>query len=83
MENRQETLLREIRTLSFAAVETGLYLDAYPDDRNALAYYREITAQLREKTAAYEDAYAPLTLLGVKAEEHWEWTEGPWPWEVN
>lgn len=83
MENGKEKLLREIQILSFAAVETGLYLDAYPDNQEALAYFRKITAELREKTSAYEEAYGPLTPLGVRAEGRWEWTEGPWPWEEN
>ena len=77
----QEKLLSEIRTLSFALVEMNLYLDSYRTDSEALAYFRRVREELKEKTAAYEAAYGPLTVLGAKAEGVWDWTDTPWPWE--
>ena len=35
----KEKLLAEIRALSFALVETNLYLDSYPENAEALAYF--------------------------------------------
>lgn len=74
-------LLAEIRALSFALVETNLYLDSYPEDREALAYFRKLRRELAEKTAAYEAAYGPLTVMGATAEGSWDWVRTPWPWE--
>lgn len=74
-------LLAEIRALSFALVETNLYLDSYPEDREALAYFRKVRRELAEKTAAYEAAYGPLTVMGATAEGGWDWVRTPWPWE--
>ncbi len=80
MKNK-EKLLEEIRTLSFALVEMNLYLNSYREDKEALAYFRRVRDELREKTEAYEKAYGPLTVMGATAEGCWDWTEGPWPWE--
>lgn len=79
--NNGQKLLDEIRALSFVLTETQLYLDSYPDNRDALAYFRKIRKELAEKTAVYEDSYGPLTPLSSKAEENWDWVSGPWPWE--
>ena len=74
-------LLAEIRALSFALVETNLYLDSYPENSDALAYFRKVRRELAEKTAAYEAAYGPLTVMGALAEGSWDWITTPWPWE--
>lgn len=74
-------LLAEIRALSFALVETNLYLDSYPENSDALAYFRKVRRELAEKTAAYEAAYGPLTVMGALAEGSWDWVSTPWPWE--
>lgn len=74
-------LLGEIRALSFALVETNLYLDSYPENSDALAYFRKVRRELAEKTAAYEAAYGPLTVMGALAEGSWDWVSTPWPWE--
>lgn len=74
-------LLEEIRALSFALVETNLYLDSYPEDKEALAYFRRVRDELRAKTEAYERAFGPLTPMGATAENGWDWVETPWPWE--
>ena len=80
MKNR-EKLLSEIRALSFALVETNLYLGSYPENAEALAYFRMVRDELRAKTEAYERAYGPLTPMGATAEDRWDWVETPWPWE--
>lgn len=79
--NNRDKLLAEIRALSFALVETNLFLNSYPEDKEALAYFRRVRDELREKTGAYERAYGPLTVMGATAKDGWDWTRGPWPWE--
>ncbi len=79
--NKKEKLMSEIRALSFALVETNLYLDSYPEDKEALAYFRRVREELAMKTEAYERAYGPLTVMGTNAAKSWEWVETPWPWE--
>lgn len=77
----KEKLLSEIRALSFALVETNLYLDSYPESTEALAYFRRVRDELRQKTEAYEKAYGPLTAMGATAKDGWDWVTTPWPWE--
>ena len=79
--NARDKLLADIRALSFAAVETNLYLDSYPEDREALAYFRRVRDELRALTAAYEQAHGPLTAMGATAKDSWDWVTTPWPWE--
>ena len=79
--NAKNALLDEIRALSFALVECNLYLDSYPENAEALAYFRRVRDELAEKTAAYEATYGPLTVMGAKATEGWDWVTTPWPWE--
>ena len=79
--NAKEKLLTEIRALSFALVETNLYLDSYPNDKEALAYFRRVRDELRALTDSYEKTYGPLTVMGTKATDGWDWVSTPWPWE--
>ena len=79
--NAKDALLSEIRALSFALVETNLYLNSYPESAEALAYFRRVRDELRQKTEAYEKKYGPLTVMGATATNGWDWVETPWPWE--
>lgn len=79
--NAKEKLLTEIRALSFALVETNLYLDSYPNDKEALAYFHRVRDELRALTDSYERAYGPLTVMGARATDGWDWVSTPWPWE--
>ncbi len=79
--NAKDKLLSEIRALSFALVETNLYLDSYPECPEALAYFRRVRDELRRKTEAYEASYGPLTAMGATAKTGWDWVTTPWPWE--
>ena len=71
--------------LDCAKVETGLYLDAYPDNRAALKYYREVCEHLDALTKSYEMTYGPLTTGGAAhtSTDTWSWTKGPLPWQYE
>lgn len=75
--------LENLRALDFAIVETGLYLDAYPQSREALEYYHALIAQREKLAAAYEKGCAPLTVYGNRSKTSWDWVAGPWPWEAD
>ena len=78
----RESLLRKIQALSFAKVETELYLDVYPDSAQALSYYRNILSQLDEAMTEYQNKYGPLFAEGVVG-DRWTWVEGKWPWQLD
>lgn len=46
--------MKDLQALDFALVETVLYLDAYPDNRQALEYYHQLMRQREETLEAYE-----------------------------
>ena len=46
--NEREKLLRQIREYSFAMLDAALYLDAYPDNAEALAYYENYRDLLKQ-----------------------------------
>ena len=73
-------LLRRIQAEDFAVYEVALYLDAYPTNRKALAFYEEHKGALAALKTAYMQKYGPLTIYDNSGAE-WQWCRGPWPWE--
>ena len=83
MDNRAKNeLLRKVQALSFAKVETELYLDTHPDSSQALNYYKKILAELDEAMTEYQNKYGPLFAEGVVG-DRWTWVEGAWPWQLD
>ena len=78
----KESLMHKIQALSFAKVETELYLDMYPEAAGALDYYRNILSQLDEAMTEYQNKYGPLFAEGVVGDK-WTWVEGAWPWQLD
>ena len=80
--NRRQ-LMDQINQVSFAVDEVKLYLDTHPCDREALAYFREMSRKRNHALKEYAAAYGPLT--GDTAEEscaeRWNWVNEPWPWQ--
>ena len=64
----------------FALWETVLYLDAYPTDEEALAYYRQMQEETERLSEEYEAKYGPLSQFTSNG-ERWDCIDGPWPWE--
>ena len=83
MDNQSKNqLLRKVQALSFAKVETELYLDTHPDSQQAMSYYKNILSQLDEAMTEYQNKYGPLFAEGVVG-DRWTWVEGAWPWQVD
>ena len=70
-----------LRAIDFALVETALYLDAYPDSCEALAYYHKLLAERKSLMADYTQHYGPLTQRDNTSQTSWQWVKTPWPWE--
>lgn len=73
-------LMRKIQELSFAKVETELYLDTHPECQRALEYYRDIVRALDQAMTEYQNKYGPIYTEGVMG-DRWTWVEGAWPWQ--
>ena len=81
MDNGRRELLARIRAEDFALYEVVLYLDAYPTNKKALAFYEQHRCMLRKLKAEYMQKYGPLTIYDNNSAENWQWIASPWPWE--
>lgn len=81
MDGKKQNLMRIIQSADFAMLDTGLYLDTHPDDRNALLYYEKMRQARNEAAAEYNRMYGPLTADETCTQTNWNWTDGPWPWQ--
>ena len=63
--------------------DTMLYLDIYPECREALAYYEK----LREERDALRASLAKRCKRPTTAPENeggsWDWIASPWPWDPS
>ena len=76
------SLMNNIRMLQFAAIELNLYLDNFPENKEATKKYKEISPKLDELINDYEVKYGPIRNFGdAYVEDPIAWTESPWPWE--
>lgn len=80
-ENARERLMRTISAYSFMAYEALLYLDAYPSSREALECYNKYKRLENQARKEYESRYGWITAPSEAAS--WEWTNGPWPWQID
>lgn len=74
-------LLRQIQTVDFALYEVILYLDAYPEDCEALATYHKLLTRRNTLVAAYEETCGPITAFGNVSTTSWDWVKTASPWE--
>ena len=71
----------ELRKLEFAIVDTALYLDAYPDCKEALAYYHKLLCERDALRKRLVEECGPLTIYENVSDEAWDWVNGAWPWQ--
>ena len=78
-ENTRTEMINRIKTLNFAIIELGLYLDTHVNDEKAICLHRKYCKEYRELTDKYQKVYGPLTIQFPC--NKWRWIEEPWPWE--
>ena len=81
--NLEKQLLYRIRVIDFSIYETVLYLDAYPQNTEALACYHKLIEQRKMLVDEYEQKIGPMTFCGNRSKDSWDWTNNPWPWEYE
>lgn len=80
--NEQAELLTYVDALTFAMIDLNLYLDVYPNDREALELFNQYRMQADEYTKKYESKYGPLELTSNSLNTFpWAWDNAPWSWE--
>ena len=78
----KDELMREIQALSFAKVETELYLDTHPDNLTALEYYKDTIAKLDEVMEKYQHKFGAIFAESVSG-DGWNWVKQKWPWQIS
>ena len=74
--------LSTIMMYQFCAVDLNLYLDNFPEDKNAREDYSKVSCKLTSLIHEYEKEHGPLTNFGSAfVEEPKAWVDQPWPWE--
>lgn len=76
---RRQEMIDQIKSLDFAIIELGLYLDTHPGDQRALCMHKEYCKQAKDLKDKYQKMYGPLTIFYPC--NKWRWLEQPWPWE--
>ena len=79
--NSKERLMKAYQAYSFAAYDTLLYLDAYPDCRDALETYNKYQKMADKAKSEYESRFGPITAPADA--DSWQWTNSPWPWQIE
>ena len=80
--NEQADILTYIDSLTFACVDLNLYLDVYPNDREAIEQFNQYRIKKEQLIKEYENKYGPLLLNSDSLNTYpWAWIDRPWPWE--
>ena len=78
----QHECLNAIRKLQFFAIDLNLYLDNFPNCKDAIDDYKLISSKLRKFIWDYEQSYGPLSNFGSAYIQNPDaWIDTPWPWE--
>ncbi|HBL84277.1 MAG: hypothetical protein A2Y17_07520 [Clostridiales bacterium GWF2_38_85] len=78
--NEQKNMLKAIQALSFALLETGMFLDSHSNNQRALEYFRKNKQAYDTLKQQYTMRYGALT-MGEAAGDTWTWVNMPWPWQ--
>ena len=80
--NEQADLLTNIDALCFACIDLNLYLDLYPEDKNAIELFKRYRVQKMQYEKEYESKFGPLFISSDALNTFpWAWDNSPWPWQ--
>lgn len=80
--NEQAEMLTYIDSLGFACNDLALYLDVYPDDKDALELFNQYRVSLDEYMVQYQNKFGPILRSSNSLTKYpWAWNKSPWPWE--
>lgn len=82
MNGNTSSLLKRLRKVDFAIVDTMLYLDAYPHCKAALEYYKKLVTERHELAKKLAEYGSPMNAMSNLGDE-WDWIKSPWPWEYE
>ena len=74
---------KKLKMIDFALIDTALFLNAYPDNVQALEYYHTLKHERERLAASVNEKCGPLTAMNNESRSEWDWVSGPWPWEPD
>ncbi len=81
-ETERESLLFQLMSYSFAINDLNLYLDMYPEDKEAFHLFQKYVCDKNEIESMYISQYGPMTVTESK-KEPFDWIKNPWPWDSS
>ncbi len=82
MKTDQKKALMYVDAVSFAALDSAMFLDTHPLDAEALEYFKHFNQLSNQAVAEYSKRYMPLSVSHAGCVKDWKaWAETPWPWE--
>lgn len=78
--NEKEALLNKLMAYNFAFNDMNLYLDVYPEDKEALEMFKKFIEEYKKLKKEYASKYGPITMMQARY-ENYEWIKNPWPWD--
>ena len=77
----QEKLLRYSDAVSFALIDTTLYLDTHPDDQEAISHFNQYQCARNKAVKEYSQYFEPLTIDSAEITDTFTWATTKWPWQ--
>lgn len=78
--NEKEELMYKLMAYNFAFNDLNLYLDIYPEDKEALELFKKYVLEYKKIKKEYAIKYGPILLEQAKY-DNYEWINNPWPWD--
>lgn len=76
----KKKLLDYIDAVSFALVDTTLYLDTHPKDKKAIEHFNQYQKARKQALKEYARHFEPLTIDSAEINDQFTWATEPWPW---
>jgi len=76
----QKKLLEYINAVSFALIDTNLYLDTHPRDQEAIRNFKQYQNARKKALKEYAQYFEPLTIDSAEITDTFTWTTTSWPW---
>ncbi len=83
MDLRKHDALQAVNESCFLMQELALYLDTHPTCISGLTRYQQARQAYQQAMNNYCAQYGPLNLEQSNGGNCWQWTQDPWPWELE
>ena len=81
--SEQEEAMLNLGQISFAAHDLSLYLDNFPNDKEALELFSKYRKMANELIQNYERRYGPINVSSTdNMKTPYAWEQDKWPWEM-